>query len=72
MLATLNILDTNVACQPAVLLPHRLVLDHERLANRPQASRPLCGSLAERCIASGCPIAALILAVREARQAEAS
>ena len=72
MIAALSILDTNVAGQPTVMLSHRLVRDHERLVNGPQASRPLCGSLAEHCIASGCPITALLLAVREARQAEAS
>jgi hypothetical protein len=68
MLATLTILDSSVASRAAVVVPEfRGCGRHERGAEAADARRPLCGELAARCLASGCPIAAMVKAAREAR-----
>jgi hypothetical protein len=68
MLATLTILDSTVASQAAVVLPEfRGCGRQERGADAVNGRRPLCGELAGRCLASGCPIAAMVKAAREAR-----
>lgn len=68
MLATITILDSTVASQAAVVLPElRGCGRRERGADAANGRRPLCGELAARCLASGCPIAAMVKAAREAR-----
>jgi hypothetical protein len=69
MLATLTILDSTVASQAAVVLPEfRSCGRQERCADAVNVRRPLCGELAARCLASGCPIAAMVKIVRDARK----
>jgi hypothetical protein len=42
-----------------------------RVADSADGRRPLGGERAVRCLASGCPIAAMMKAARDARKAEA-
>ena len=73
MLATLTILDSSVASRAAVVVPEfRGCGRQERVADSADGRRPLCGELAGRCLASGCPIAAMVKAPREARKAGAT
>ena len=73
MLATLTILDSTVASRAAVVLPEfRGCGRQERRADAANGRRPLCGELAGRCLASGCPIAAMVKASRDARKAGAT
>ncbi len=68
MLATLTILDSTVAGRAAVVVPEfRGCGRQERGVDAVNGRRPLCGELAGRCLASGCPIAAMVKAAREAR-----
>jgi hypothetical protein len=69
MLANLTILDSTVASRAAVVLPEFGGCGRqERVAGSADRRRPLCGELAARCLASGCPIAAMVKASREARK----
>jgi hypothetical protein len=73
MLATLTILDSTVASRAAVVVSEfRGCGRKERGADAATGGRPLCGELASRCLASGCPIAAMVKAAREARKSGAS
>jgi len=73
MIATLNILDAGVKYLAATAVPLPRICDRMQRSDAPgNDSSPLCGTLAGRCLASGCPIAAMVMAAREARQAEAS
>ena len=73
MLATLTILDSSVASRAAVVVPEfRGCGRQERVADSADGRRPLCGELAARCLASGCPIAAMVKAAREARKSVAN
>jgi hypothetical protein len=68
MLATLTILDSPVAGRTAVVLPELRGCGRQELGvDAANGRRPLCGELADRCLASGCPIAAMVKAAREAR-----
>lgn len=69
MLATLTILDACIANRAAVVLPElRGCRRGERGADAADGLRPLCGELAPRCLASGCPIANMVKAARDARK----
>lgn len=73
VLATLTILDSTVASRAAVVMPEfRSCGRRERNADAAKGGRPLCGELAGRCLASGCPIAAMVKAAPEARKSGAS
>ena len=73
MLATLTILDSTATGRAAVVLPgFRGCGRKEQGADKVTGGRPLCGELASRCLASGCPIAAMVKAAREARKSGAS
>jgi hypothetical protein len=73
MLATLTILDSTVASRADVVLPEfRGCGRQERGADAANRCQRLCGELAGRCLASGCPIAAMVKASREARKAGAT
>lgn len=73
MLATLTILDSTVASRAAVVMPELRGCGRQaRGAEAANSGRPLCGDLAGRCLASGCPIAAMVKAAREARKSGAS
>jgi hypothetical protein len=68
MLATLTLLDSTVTSRAAVVLPELHGGGRqERGADAANERRPLCGELADRCLTSGCPIAAMVKAAREAR-----
>jgi hypothetical protein len=73
MPATLTILDSSVASLAAVVLPEfRGRGRRERGADATNGRRLLCGELAGHCLASGCPIAAMVKAAQEARKSAAS
>ena len=69
MLATLTIVESNIATQAAIVLPRsRGCRRDDRVAEVADARRPICGELAGRCLASGCPIAAMVKAALDARK----
>jgi len=73
MLATLTILNSTVTNRAGVVVPEfRGCGRRERDADAAKGGRLLCGELAGRCLASGCPIAAMVKAAREARKSGAS
>ena len=73
MLANLTILDSSASSQTATMVPEFRGCDRQRrLDEATDGKRPLCGGMAGRCLASGCPIAAMVKAARDARQAAAS
>lgn len=72
MLATVTILGSSVASPAAVVVPQLRGCGRQgRAADSACGRLPLCGELAARCIASGCPIAVMVKAARDARKAEA-
>lgn len=73
MLANRTIFDSSVSPQAATVVPESRGCDRQRcVAEVTDGTRTLCGGMAGRCLASGCPIAAMVKAARNARTSGAT